>query len=42
MSIETDADGATEGATMQDSRDSVRQQCKKHRTIALVQDGIER
>ena len=42
MSVETDADGATEGTTVQDSQDSVRQQYKKHRSVAPVQDGTER
>ena len=43
--LETDADGAIEGATVQDSRDNAEanrmQQCEKHRSIAPVQDGTE-
>ena len=37
MSVETDADGATEGATVQESQDTMRQQCKMHRVVAAVQ-----
>lgn len=37
MSIETDADGATHGATVQNSRDSVRKQCELHGVVAAAQ-----
>ena len=42
MSVETNEDVATEGATVQDSQDSVRQRCEKHGSVSLVQDGTER
>ena len=41
MSVETDADGATENATMHESRDSVRQQCEMHGVVAAAQRSIE-
>ena len=37
MSVETDVDGVTEGTTVQESQDSVRQQCEMHRVIATTQ-----
>ena len=36
------ADGVTEGATVQDSQDNVRQQCEKHESVAPMQDGTKR
>ena len=37
MSVETDVDGVTEGATVQESRDSVRQQYEMHKVVAATQ-----
>ena len=41
MSVETDADGVTEGATVQESRDSVRQQCGMKGVVATTQRSVE-
>jgi len=37
MSVETDADGATERATMQESHNSVRRPCEMHGVVATLQ-----
>jgi len=37
MSVETDANGETEGATVHGSQDSVRQQCKMQRVVAIAE-----
>ena len=42
MLVETDADGATESATVQESRVSSLQQCEKHGSVAPVQDVTEK
>jgi len=41
MSIETDADGVIERATIQESQDSVRQQCKRHGVIVAAQRSVQ-
>ena len=41
MSVETDADGVTEGATVQESRDNMRQQCEMHGVVATTQRSVE-
>ena len=37
MSIDTDADGAIKRAIVQESQDSVRQQCEAHGVVAATQ-----
>ena len=41
MTIETDADGVTEGATVQESWHNVRQKCEMHGVVAIAQRSVE-
>lgn len=41
MSVETDADGVTEGAIVQESQDSVTQQCEMHGVVTIAQRSVE-
>lgn len=41
MSVETDADAATESATVQESQDSMRQKCEMHGVVVAAQSSVE-